>query len=113
MTVPDHQAELDEMVDALGSLREGDTATLVTDDGSITATVTATRWLPDEAVVTFEDRDEDRYLRVRTERYDGWLDPLVDAYTSDDPELLRPVGSLVDVRLVAAAEDQPTRRSRP
>ena len=107
------QTDLDEMVDALGDLREGDTVTLVTDGGSVTATVTASRWHPDGAVVTFEDRDEDRHVRVRTERYSGWLDPLVDACTSDDSDPLRPIGSLIDVRLVAAADDQPRRRGRP
>lgn len=97
----------------LGDLREGDTVTLVTDDGSLTATVTSTRWDPDDAVVTFEDRDADRRVRVRTERHSGWLDPLVDAYTSDDPALHRPIGSLVDVRLVSAADDRPSRPGRP
>ena len=110
MTVSDRQTELDEMVDALENLREGDTVTLVTDDGSITATVTATRWHPDDAVVTLDDCDADRRVRVRTERYDGWLDPLVDARTSDDSATLRPIGSLVEVRLVSAAKDQQRRR---
>lgn len=103
----------DELVDVLGNLREGDTATLVTDGGSITATVTATRWHPDGAAVTLADRDRDRSVRVRTEHYDGWLDPLVDAYDDGDPASLRPVGSLVDARLVAAADDRSARHGRP
>ncbi len=123
MTVSDRQTEPDETVTALARLERGDTATLVTDAGSIAATVTATRWHGDGVTVTFEDRESDRRLRVHTERYDGWLDPLVDAYTPEteftfahddpDPDSLRPVGSLVDVRLVSLADDQPTRRGRP
>ncbi len=112
MTVSERGGDVDEIVDTLGELREGDTVTLVTDGGSVTATVTGTKWHPDGAEITFEDRDGDRNVRVRTERYDGWLDPLVDAYTADDSDSLRPVGSLVDVRLVAAADDQPKRPRR-
>ena len=123
MTVSEQRSELDEVVGTLACLEKGEAVTLVTDAGSISATVTAVRWHPDDAVATFEDRDADRRVRVRTERYDGWLDPLVDTYTSDseftfdfddpDPDSLRPVGSLVDVRRESAADDQFERRGRP
>ena len=121
----EQQPELNEMVSTLACLEKGDAVTLVTDAGSISATVTAVRWHPDDAVVTFEDRDVDRRVRVRTERCDGWLDPLVDTYTYtsdseftfdfDDPapDSLRPVGSLVDLRRESAAHDQFERRGRP
>ena len=122
MTVSKQQTDLDEVVDELAEFEAGDTVRLVTDAGSLTARVTDTRWSPNATAVTFEDCETDRRVRVSTEWYGGWLDPLVDVYTAGDDrdaddatefEFLRPLGTLVDVRLVTAAADQPRRPGRP
>ena len=116
MSVSERQTDLDEVVDSLADRDEGDTVTLVTDAGSFTATVTAVEWHADGAAVTFEDRENDQRLRVTTEWHGGWLDPLVDAYTdadADSAERRRPVGTLVDVCLVAVAADQHRHPGRP
>ena len=119
----ERRTPLDESIAALAGLDKGDTVALVTDSGSIIATVTAVRWDPDDAVVTLADRDGDQRIRVSTERYDGWLDPLVDAYETDspfrfdlrdpDPDALRPIGSLIDVDVVSPADARPRQRGRP
>ena len=127
----EQQTDLDAVVDELREFEAGDTVTLVTDAGSITARVTDAHWDSDDATVTLVDRD-DRRVYVSTEWYGGWLDPLVDASPTpadgDDAdfdaeaeadaadrvsESLRQVGTLVDVRRVAAAADQPRRSGRP
>ena len=122
MNVSEQQTDLDEVVAELAEFEAGDTVRLVTDAGSLTATVTDTRWHPDAAAVTFEDYETDRRVRVSTEWYGGWLDPLVDVYTAGghrdaadatEFEFLRPLGTLVDVRLVTAAADQPRHPGRP
>ena len=128
MSVSEQQTDLDAVVDELREFETGDTVTLVTDAGSITARVTDTRWDADATTVTFEDCEADRGVRVVTEWYGGWLDPLVDVYPADahadvdvdaddsnpnpDPGLLHPVGTLVDVRLVTTA-DRHGRYGRP
>ena len=126
MSVSEQQTDLEEVVDELREFEAGDTVRLVTDAGGFTARVTATEWHADGATVTFEDREDDRRVRVSTEWYGGWLDPLVDAdaHAADadarvadgadnDAELRRPIGTLVDVYLVAAAADQPRHSGRP
>ena len=119
MSVSEQQTDLDEVVDELRGFEAGDTVTLVTDAGTVTARVTATRWHTDAAAVTFEDCENDRRVRVSTEWYGGWLDPLVDVSTADLEdsdattfEFHRPLGALVDVRLVTAAADQHGRSRR-
>ena len=117
----EQQTDLDAVVDELREFEAGDTVTLVTDAESITATVTDTRWDPDDATVALTDRD-DRCVRVSTEWYGGWLDPLVDASSTSadgdgagfdsDPALGRPIGTLVDARLVTAA-DREEQHGRP
>ena len=130
------RTDLDEVVAELAEFEAGDTVRLVTDAGSLTATVTDTRWHPDAAVIALEDRDADRRVRVFTTRYNGWLDPLVDALPPADldsestfdgdldfesaesdldrnSDFRRPIGTLVDVRLVATAADQYGRGGRP
>ena len=78
MSVSGQQTDLDAVVDELREFEAGDTVTLVTDAESITARVTDAHWDSDDATVTLVDRD-DRRVRVSTEWYGGWLDPLVDA----------------------------------
>ena len=119
MSVSEQQTDLDAVVDELREFEMGDTVTLATDTGSITARVRTTEWDADTGVVTLADADADRRVRVTTERYHGWLDPLVDAsppndsLSDDDPGLRRPIGTLVDVRLVVAAADRNGRYGRP
>ena len=108
----DEQTEVNEKVAKLAALERGDVVDLVTDGGSFAADVTAVETSDDAVVVRLDDGDADQRLRVRTEKCRGWLDPLVDAYASDAPDLLRPVGSVVDVHLVSAGSDQPTRQRR-
>ena len=104
MTVSEQQTELNELATQLACLGEGEAVILVTDNGSLAATVTANRWRADGAVVIFEDRDADRRVRVYTEHYQGWLDPLVDIDDTDNNrrDSCRPFGSLIDVRLVSS-----------
>ena len=98
------QTELNELATQLACLRKGDVVILITDNGSLTATVTANRWRSDGAVVVFEDRDVDRRIHVYTEYYNGWLGPLVDVDDTDKSrqESCLPFGSLVGVRLVSS-----------
>lgn len=100
----EQQTELNELATQLACLSEGDAVILITDNGSLTATVTANRWRSDGAVVVFQDHDADRRIRVYTEHYDGWLDPLVDIDDTDKSrrESCLPFGSLVDVHLVSS-----------
>ena len=100
----EQQTELNELATQLACLSEGDAVILITDNGSLTATVTANRWRSDGAVVVFEDHDADRRIRVYTEHYNGWLDPLVDIDDTDNSrrDSYLPFGSLIDVCLVSS-----------
>ena len=112
MSVSDEQADVNAKVTKLAALEPGDVVDLVTDGGSFAAEVTTVETADDTVVVRLDDGDADQHLHVWTEKYRGWLDPLVDASTSADPDFRRPVGSLVNVHLVSAGTDQPARRRR-
>ena len=115
MSVSEQQTELNELTTDLACLAEGDTVILVTDNGSVSATVTVSQWRADDAVVVFEERDADRRIHVYTEHHGGWLDPLVDVETADtdDPEVLRPFGSPMDIHRVSATDDVSEHYGRP
>lgn len=99
MTMSEQQTELNELATQLACLSEGDTVILLTDNGSLAATVTVNRWCSDGAVIVFEDRDVARRIHVYTEHYNGWLDPLVDIDDTDKSrrDSYLPFGSLIDV----------------